>query len=84
MRWVENHIRNRMVVLLTAFFFFGLATMAGAKGYDYDSAVKAAETDINRKNYFRAFRIIKEIGNNAYKDNNQYGKYLFFINTPKL
>ena len=84
MRWVEDHIRTWTGVLLTAFFFFGLATMAGAKGYDYDSAVKTAETDINSKNYFRAFRIIKEIGNNAYKENNPYGKYLFFSTTAKL
>ena len=58
-----------MAVMITAIIFV-LATNARAEEFDYVSAMKKAEKEINAKNYIQAFNTIKEIGKNAYHQNN--------------
>ena len=72
-----------MAVMITAIIFI-FATNAKAEGFDYDTAMKKAEKEINNKDYLKAFNTIKEIGHNSHIDNNPYGKYLFESATAKL
>ena len=80
---VETYAKRSMAVMITAIIFV-LATNARAEEFDYVSAMKKAEKEINAKNYIQAFNTIKEIGKNAYHQNNPYGKYLFRNATAKL
>ena len=80
---VGNNLRIWTAVLITAFICC-LATTARADKYDYDSAMRKAQTEINSKDYLQAFSTIKGIGHNAFKNNNAYGKYLFYSATANL
>ena len=61
-----------------------LAITAKAGQFDYDAAMEKATTEINGKKYIGAFNTIKEIGRNAFQNNNQYGKYIFYTATANL
>ena len=80
---VGNNLRIWIAALITAFICC-LATTARADKYDYDSAMRKAQTEINSKDYLQAFSTIKEIGHNAFKNDNAYGKYLFYSATANL
>ena len=79
----RTYTRISMAVMITAIIFI-FATNAKAEGFDYDTAMKKAEKEINNKDYIKAFNTIKEIGHNSHIDNNPYGKYLFESATAKL
>lgn len=69
---------------LAAVLMFCLATTAKAGQFDYDAAMAKVTSEIYSKKYIEAFNTIKEIGRNATKSNNIYGKYLFYSATAKL
>ena len=66
---------------LAAVLMFCLATTAKAGQFDYDAAMAKVTSEIYSKKYIEAFNTIKEIGRNATKSNNIYGKYLFYSAT---
>ena len=75
--------RTWLTVLMSAFLCC-LATNAMAEKFDFDSAIKKTQAEINNKDYIQAFNTIKEIGHYAFRENNSYGKYIFYSATAAL
>ena len=75
--------RTWLTVLMSAFLCC-LATNAMAEKFDFDSAIKKTQAEINNKDYVQAFNTIKEIGHYAFRENNSYGKYIFYSATAAL
>lgn len=82
-RVIGLHIRIYITVCMVAIMSC-LAITAKAGQFDYDAAMEKATTEINGKKYIGAFNTIKEIGRNAFQNNNQYGKYIFYTATANL
>ena len=73
-RVIGLHIRIYITVCMVAIMSC-LAITAKAGQFDYDAAMEKATTEINGKKYIGAFNTIKEIGRNAFQNNNTANIY---------